>query len=1360
MSHQQNRLQLGNQEVVFSVTSSDGATISTANGKELAIKVERGGIKMVKKDPITNDEESMDMKAKFESIDSNILTNQGEGASGISKDINDATAELTSVEEKLDTFQTNITTFHKKYNTQTDDTATPPTVADSTSVHRTQHTDIENLVVERTTIVNDQDTKMGINVDFIRDAGIGTDGKPENSNSIVELEKAVDAMQIDRIEDVAKLIGDTAEKLQTEVTDVVQDVETDLTEFFRACDGILCDDDTDQILKNIIDAINGADGTLRSNIIDFSRQTYALASDVKSLVSNISGVTATIDSPSMQKTNTPRIAGTLQMAAGRSFYLFFNSVAFDITPATNVSGSHNWVLDFSSVEDPPAQKKIYPDEVLVVRSGVSRAGDRNDLAVIEYAGDQKTLTQIAVVQKLLIDTLGPEISINAINPITRIMDMNTFTISGSVGEVGAKVEMIYGDGRKWEITTTQDGEYSFSPYVDVPVSGGTALPKSREDLTHTFRLEATDLLGNTSVTNYQTWTVILDDIIEEFTIETGTKYITNRPTFSGTVDAGTTVSLLWDTNLLEYVAGPDKAWSIEITEDLSPLPEGLEVSLIFTAKDTQGDERNLVHTAKVWTQDPVITVEPDVTTGSTSYSFTGVVSPAAGQQFGGVTSVELTVEDSNGVVLSNPVSITHTNVTLTGMLTLPEIEGKYVMKWKATNNFGISTTVSSFLTLDRTAPSLVITENPQLDKTSLIKVGGTWTDPGSDKVPTITVEVEGVVYKADNVVKNTNGNLGFWECVLQTNSGAAGTIENEETAISFVDKTYTVTATVTDGGGNMGTASGNMVVDSTAPTLSLNSTPPFQGSHDEYEVHISLLEPALKSLTLGVSTENVNLLNPLDHQVVSPVVQTNSGSIQEIVVKPNIVLMDQVYSVTVSATDIYDRITTRTIPIVIDTQAPHVTIVSTNLNPDDGNIDFSGTVQSANDSVEVSYQQRQGSIIVDTAFSPVIVIPDGISGTWAMQATNISYGDSFLRVRATDLAGNSGITYHPVVHPEPDGEKGSFIPAGPGVQQNPLNIHIDIGITEVTGVVTEFEDIDYIEAQLHGEYHRLEGQDLTDALTPVGVDWQDSWHPYRGNSAYRAISIVSGVSNPSYQSGMRQLIVGTTPQNIVSITVKWKGHAAVEPNWIVQQTYGYDGDPDDNTYSIFDNYATKDYTIEPVNAVGRTLQSFTHTGLGYTHPSGDTVYNGIAMLPTKYPAQSPANYWNLTNLEISYTNTVDYIIAFIMADIVSTDSTAFSLSTDLGTWEQNNFNEFIPLVSQFHWTTGNKVKLLPAVYSDPTIGTVGDVIPDTYHIVSGQGYYLYHDLTGFGEEGMDPALWKETMVFPVEDDGYKWKFII
>tara|TARA_Y100000385_G_scaffold279059_1_gene328205 strand:+ start:11601 stop:15116 length:3516 start_codon:yes stop_codon:yes gene_type:complete len=1156
---QQNRLQLGNQEVVFAVTRTGGATVSTAEGKELAINVQGGGITMVQKDPSSGAETSIDMKAKFESIDNAVAANQGDGTAGISKDIDDATTARTAVEQRLDDFETDITTFHKKYNTQTDSTANPPTVADPTSVHITQHAAIDQLVEDRTTNVEELDTKLGDHVDFTRDAGQDADDNPVNSNSRVELTKAVDAMRQERIADVAELTGSTADKLKTDVTDVVQAAEDHLTELFRACEGILCREDSSEILKNIINDINTADVALREEITNFSRETYALAGDLKGVVSTTAGVTATIDSPSLQGTATPRLEGTLQMETGRSFYLFFNSVAFDITPADSTAGPRNWVLDFSDEQNPPSQKQVHPDEVLVVRAGVNRLGDRNDIAIIEYAGDEKALTQIAVVQKLVVDTLGPAISIGAIVPPARLQDMDAFTISGSVGEVGVKVEMIHEDGQKWEVTTGQDGEYSFSPYVDVPASGGTVLPKVAQNLVYQFRLESTDALGNKSVTGDLTWTVNLDVAVEEFTFTTGPKYTSVRPTFSGTADAGSTVSLPYpgpySGQTLEATAGSDKTWSITIPEDEPALDEGQVHTLRFTATDPAGNSRSEDHTVKVWAQAPAFGSTSAVITSSRGYSFTGEVTPAAGQEFGGVSSVELIVEDSNGTVLSDAGSLTHSGVTLSGMLSLPETDGDYVMKWVATNNFGLSATVSTAVTLDTTAPSLVMTAQPQLDKTKRIKVGGTWSNPGSTEIPAITVEIEGVIYKAGTVAKHTGGDsTGVWECVLQTDSGEAGTVDNGATPISFVDKTYSVTATVTDGADNTGSTAGSMVVDSTAPTLSLDSTPGLQNDGTQYEVRISLTEAALKSLTLGVSDQVLNLLNPSVHSglSVSPAVQTNSASTQTIVVKPNVALADQQYQVTVSATDIYDRTTTRTTPINIDTTAPHVTLDGLlSFTTNDAIIDFSGTVSSASDTVEISYPQ--GDPKVNSAFIGVTV---NSAGSWSLRATNVSHGTSFLRIRATDSLGNTDTTLHNFIHTAaaPLSVKGIFAPAGFNAFNNPEQLIFDAGLTTIQGVVSEFDNIEYIEASLNGESHRLEGSVLTSALGTV----PQGWAPYN-TPAYRTLTIQSGTTQPSYQSGFRYLFVSTAPINIVSLTVKWKDHPAGledgSPNWIVRQSY-------------------------------------------------------------------------------------------------------------------------------------------------------------------------------------------------------------
>ncbi len=68
------------------------------------------------------------------------------------------------------------------------------------------------------------------------------------------------------------------------------------------------------------------------------------------------------------------------------------------------------------------------------------------------------------------------ISRNTVTSPSTLVEMDNFAISGSVGEVGVDVVMIHYnienvDGRRWQMTTGQDGAYSFKLYVDTPVSG-------------------------------------------------------------------------------------------------------------------------------------------------------------------------------------------------------------------------------------------------------------------------------------------------------------------------------------------------------------------------------------------------------------------------------------------------------------------------------------------------------------------------------------------------------------------------------------------------------------------------------------------------------------------------------------------------------------------------------------------------------------------------------------------------------------------------------------------------------------------------------------------------------------------------
>lgn len=1129
----QNTLHLGNQEVVFAVSSDGGATISTS-GKELAI-IGGGDITMVQKDPSSGAETSFDMKTKFDQIDSSV---------------GGKTSAVETVENSVKTFEGDVTTFYNKYNTKDDDTISPPTEAHETSVHKTLDGNLADLITNRGILVNNLDTKLEDEVDFIR--GLDEDGNTvQNSDSLAELKQAVSTMKSGRTTAVAMMRGAASQKLQTDVTDTVETVDENVKNLFENCEGLLCDKETTEILKNIINDINRADRNLLVNIDTFSRETYALASDVKSVLSN-TGATAIIRSESLQQDLKPYLNGTLQMEAGRSFYLFFNSVAFDITPYDGTVGIYNWVLDFNSEQNPPLEKQVHSDEVLVVRAGC-RLEDRNDIAIIEYAGNEKNLTKIVAVQKLIIDNSGPLISINDIVPvITNTEYMQSFTISGSVGEVGIIVEMILTDDptniRMWRVTTGQDGEYSFSPYVVNPV-GGTALPQTAEKLVHRFRLEATNSSGGKSVTSDLTWTVN-DTSVDDFTVDTGTKYTSVRPTFSGTVEAGSTVSLPYASQILKSEAGQDKAWSITIPDELVALSEGKTHTLVFTATDPSGNTLNLSKTVKVWTQGPVFGSEfLSNTIGSSNYPFSVQLTPAAGMEFGGVSSVELIVEDSTGTPVSNAGTISHTGNLLSGMLSLPGTNEEYDVKLIATNNFGIQTTVTEQVTLNTTTPSLSIMYDPQLDKNGLIKVSGTWSDPTHDDIPTITVEINSVIYKSNDVTQHTNSghNTGFWKCILQYAAGQPGVVENGGTPIVFEDTTYTVVARLTDSQGDVRTTTRTMLIDSSAPVLSIDSTNQFQNHATDYEVHIKLKEPALKSLTLGIASQTVNLLNPSTHPdlTLSSEIETNSSNEQEIIVKPGIELSDQEYEVAVSAMDIYGRTTRRAVMIHIDTQAPQVTVNNVNTTTKNRIVTFSGTIGSSTDTVEISYPQ--GSNFAYTHFSSAQLDTENDPVTWSLQGDNVSYGGNYLYVKVTDLANNSRTTWHYFEHKE-DSQLGTFTVSEQSLQLNPEIINVYYGQTIVSGVVDNFENIDYIEANLNGEYHKLVGANLEDAFKVV----PSSYPPALQKEEYREITFMSGQGEPSYVNGIRLLAEGNN--NLVMVVVKWANFYP-ETVWSVRQTY-------------------------------------------------------------------------------------------------------------------------------------------------------------------------------------------------------------
>ncbi|WP_199878791.1 beta strand repeat-containing protein, partial [Pseudoalteromonas sp. T1lg88] len=133
------------------------------------------------------------------------------------------------------------------------------------------------------------------------------------------------------------------------------------------------------------------------------------------------------------------------------------------------------------------------------------------------------------------------------------------------------------------------------------------------------------------------------------------------------------------------------------------------------------------------------------------------------------------------------------NLTVTGQDLSSLADGELTVTMTVTDAAGNTGTVTDTTTLDTATPSVTINDDVTNDSTPALT--GTIDDPEAS----IVVTVEGVDYTA------TNNGDGTWTLV-------------DNTLPALMDGSYQVTVTATDAAGNSGMATGNLVIDTSAPT--------------------------------------------------------------------------------------------------------------------------------------------------------------------------------------------------------------------------------------------------------------------------------------------------------------------------------------------------------------------------------------------------------------------------------------------------------------------------------------------------------------------------------------------------------------
>jgi MYXO-CTERM domain-containing protein len=485
-----------------------------------------------------------------------------------------------------------------------------------------------------------------------------------------------------------------------------------------------------------------------------------------------------------------------------------------------------------------------------------------------------------------------------------------------------------------------------------------ALPNGQ----HTVRATATDAAGNTSVdSNTNTFTVdtVAPAAPVVATPADGSTTSDNTPTYSGTAEPGSTVTVIVDgTPVGTVTATAGGTWSFTPTVALADGPHTVRATATDAAGNTSPSSN-----ANTFTVDTMAPAAPVVTTPANG-SFTSDTTPT----YSGTAEAGSTV-----TVIVDGVSIGTATADATGAWTFTPTaalaNGQHTVRATATDaagNTSPSSNTNTF-TVDTVAPAAPVVLTPADGSTT------------NDNTPTYTGTAEpgstvNVIVDGASVGTVTATAAGTW--TLTPTGGLAG-------------GAHTVMATATD-------AAGNTSPNSNTNTFTVDATPPAPPV---------VLMPANGSFTSDTTPTYSGTAEPgslvtviVDGASIGTVTADATGAWSFTSVVP---LADGPHTVKATATDAGGNTSadSNTNTFTVDTVAPAAPVVSTPANGssiNDSTPTYSGTAEPGS----------TVTIVVDG--TPVGTATANATGAWSFTpVVALAEGPHTVNATAMDAAGNT-----------------------------------------------------------------------------------------------------------------------------------------------------------------------------------------------------------------------------------------------------------------------------------------------------------------------------------------------------------------
>ncbi|MBB1336063.1 Ig-like domain-containing protein, partial [Pseudoalteromonas sp. SR41-6] len=383
-----------------------------------------------------------------------------------------------------------------------------------------------------------------------------------------------------------------------------------------------------------------------------------------------------------------------------------------------------------------------------------------------------------------VDTLDPLISINNLGAIND----DTPTLSGTSSEP---------QGTVISLTVTDSGGIitTLSATVDANGEWAVTSPVLGDD-DYTVVASVSDAAGNS---NSATDTFTLNTLAPSITINAIGETNDTTPTINGSSDApdGSVVTVVINDgiNPAETVQTTvtGGTWSVTASSDLA---EG-DFSVTATVEDGVGNQGTASINGIIDTTMPDISINPPADSNDTTPTISGTASAPQG------SIVTLVFNDAAG----NSHTVT-TQMTPSGTWSVPALdalaEGTYTVTASVSDQAGNPASASVTGLIDVTTP--VISVNALADSSDVTPLisGQSSGVPAGTQVSVTIIAANGAVQSA---TATTDG-AGNWSV---------------EASNAIIEGEYTVNVSVTDSAGNTGTDSETGVIDTTAPSVTIDA---------------------------------------------------------------------------------------------------------------------------------------------------------------------------------------------------------------------------------------------------------------------------------------------------------------------------------------------------------------------------------------------------------------------------------------------------------------------------------------------------------------------------------------------------------